>query len=145
MDLTLASTIARDSGYGLVNPHTILQEHIDARFTTEDLPGRLLETHRYILWTNERVEIPPDTIGLIGIRHTYASWGILAPTTIADPGYYGTLTVAVYNCSRSDIWMEPGDRVITMHLVKIQEGSEDLYNGRYQGQKGLQLPKPLRG
>jgi len=97
---------------------------------------------RVLLSTIEEVEIPANHVGLVMLRSTWARLGLIAPATFADPGFYGTLTMEVFNSNKWGITLIPGTALWT--LVIVPAPFEPLYEGRYQGQTaGVTLPKAL--
>jgi dCTP deaminase len=96
-----------------------------------------------LLATEDEVEIPETSEGFIQLRSTWARLGLLSPPTIADPGFHGTLTLEVFNASGSIVLIRPGDSLWSLHLVSASRGTP-LYDGRYQGQTGVTIPKALK-
>jgi len=147
MDLTVANEIAigiRTSGTTPIDPYGS-EEDINRllKVVTED--SFVLPSHRRVLLcTREVVSIPLDAYGRIELRSTWARMGLLAPPTSADPGFHGNLTMEVFNASERPIIIRAGDVMWSLILSPIYPGTTvPPYNGRYQGQEGLTLPKPL--
>lgn len=143
MDLVIGKYILRESSHSsiaIIDPYN--QGSIDQMFQhPTPLPDILYPKERILAYTAKEVVIPHSYVGLIGLRSTWARLGLAAPTTFADPGFHGTLTMEIYNSSRYAIKLRPGDAIWAMILVCAPY--EPLYRGRYQGQQGLQLPKAL--
>jgi dCTP deaminase len=122
-----------------VDPYN--QDNIDAMFTEPyDLPRSVPPQTRALLNTWEEIKIPLGKLGLIGLRSTWARLGFSSPLTIADPGFQGSLTIELNNTSLHRLRIRPGERIWSMTLVA---SDEPAYNGRYQRQRGIQLPKAL--
>lgn len=116
---------------------------IEDVFTRMLLPQAIPAKARAILSTVEEVEIAPDTLGLIQVRSTWARLGFSSPPTVADPGFRGTLVLELFNTASYAIFVRPNDAIWSLLKVPLVPGTEPLYEGRYQGQQGLQIPKPL--
>ena len=150
MDLTVDGEIWTE------NPSMITQfidpyrtEHINELFSLTpfkfEVGTHLWPKTFYLLCTRETIEIPEDKVGLICLRSTWARLGLLAPPTIADAGFRGTLTMEVYNSlTFGRIRIRKGDAM--WHLLMLpRDASEALYEGRYQNQgPGVTLPKAFR-
>ena len=146
MDLHVYDEIVRDN---IANPGETLdafdQFSINRAF---DPPTFLSQSNiissleRVLLSTIEEVEIPAKHVGLVMLRSTWARLGLTAPATFADPGFYGTLTMEIFNSNKWGITIQPGTALWT--LVLVPAPFEPLYEGRYQGQTaGVTLPKAL--
>lgn len=148
MDLHVDDWIVFDNDTRSVPPYSSIlvdpydQETMDQMFTVRfKLPHYMPPEMRALLSTREPVDIPADTVGLICLRSTWARLGFMSPPTMADPGFKGQLTMKLLNTSNHKIEIKPGDAVWTMHLMLIVPDSEPMYRGRYQQQRGLQLPR----
>lgn len=120
------------------------QDDIDSMFSKlMELPLYIPPKARVLMSTWEEVDIPPDVVGLIALRSTWARLGFVSPPTLADPGYRGKLTMELVNLSNHEILVSIGDAIWSMVRLQLVPGSEPMYKGRYQGQVGLQLPKAL--
>lgn len=125
-----------------IDPHE--QRSIDASFTHMlRLPVVLPPFRRALLSTSDRVHIPHGFVGLLGIRSTWARLGLVSPLTIADPGFYGNLTLEVFNSNQMGILIRTFDVIWNMTLVPAPDEPE--YRGRYQAQTGVTYPKALSG
>ncbi|MDP2954112.1 MAG: dCTP deaminase [Chloroflexota bacterium] len=147
MDLTIAPKVVfekypRVDHSGHIDPTD--QGSIDSMFWEPiALPMVIPAGRRILASTVETVEVPRGAVGLICLRSTWARLGLIAPPTVADPGFHGTLTMEVFNGSRFDIKIEQGMKVWSISYLTLAV-DEPLYQGRYQGQTGLQLPKALK-
>ena len=140
MDLTVGSKIALDSGvWDTIDPHN--PQSLTVRYQWEELPFAIPPLRRALFVSNEIVDIPPKFAGIICLRSTWARLGLIAPPTIADPGFVGTLTMEIFNANLSPILIRPDDSV--WHMLIVPAPNEELYSGKYQGQIELTLPKAL--
>jgi len=96
-----------------------------------------------LLTTLEYIKLPLNIAGLCNLRSTLARWGLSIPPTVVDCGFEGNLTIEVVNNSPVAIKLKP--RIRFLHLVLVKTEGEAKYSGTYLGQKGVRLPKSLRG
>ena len=142
MDLVASPQIWTEAGaFHLVNPHD--QDSINRIFREKPstLPYALKSGERVLMSTIAIVSVPMEHIGIIGLRSTWARLGLVAPTTFARPGFTGTLTMEVFNASKHHILISIGDVIWEYNEVPVI--NEAPYNGVYQNQSGITLPKAL--
>ena len=94
---------------------------------------------RYLVCTIERINMPKDLIGLVGLRSSYSRLGLQMPLGFIDPGFVGQLTMEISG-GTFPVLLHSGDRVFHVIFAALKEASETAYNGRYQNQKGVTLP-----
>ncbi|BCS90904.1 MAG: deoxycytidine triphosphate deaminase [Candidatus Micrarchaeota archaeon] len=94
-----------------------------------------------LLSTIERIEMPDDVAALVELRSTWARHGLSMPPTVIDAGFKGTVTLEVVNNAPYAIKLLPGSRFAHIIFIKASNRVIKTYNGRYQDQKGVQLPK----
>jgi deoxycytidine triphosphate deaminase len=142
MDLHITSLLVRENGQTMVDPtnQTVINSSFDLQ---ELLPGIIKPQERVLLSTEETVELRERTCGLIFLRSTWARLGFMSPTTIVDPGFKGTLTMSLFNCSSHSIILRPRESIWSLVILPVLDESLLLYSGRYQGQMELQLPKEV--
>ncbi len=92
--------------------------------------------------TREYLEIPPDVVGLVNLRSTYARKGLVIPPTVVDAGYKGRLTLAIRGAPYP-LRVAFGERIWHLVLVESHKASRP-YSGKYQGSLGL-VAAPKRG
>ncbi|MEZ0319958.1 MAG: dCTP deaminase [Pyrobaculum sp.] len=96
-----------------------------------------------LLTTEEYVKMPDDVVGLANLRSTIARYGLTAPPTVVDAGFEGNITIEIVNNSPNTIVLKKGTRFL--HLVLVKAEGRALYQGVYQGQRGVRPPKGLKG
>ena len=106
------------------------------------LPVCIPPQRRLLLGSLEVITIPDLVFGLVTLRSTWARFGLISPPTVADPGFSGQLTFELFNSSSWPILLRPTDKLFKLILVPTI-GGEPVYNGRYQGQRGVQPSKAL--
>lgn len=146
MDLAISSTIAVNIKFKGPLAHVPVDPYdqylIDQQYQTVELPFGLAAGESALLSTVESIEVPAQHIGEIGVRSTWARLGLISPLTKADPGFRGQLTLEVFNAGANAILLQPDDKILNIHYVYAP--NEPMYNGRYQDQVGLQLPRALK-
>jgi dCTP deaminase len=93
--------------------------------------------------TIETVRMPPDVLGIVVGKSTYARCGILVNTTPIEPGWEGVITLEISNLSRFGVTLYPGEGIAQLVLFKL--GAKPLRHygqrgGAYQGQTTVTLP-----
>jgi dCTP deaminase len=86
--------------------------------------------------------MPIHKLGLAQLRSSWAMLGLIIPPTIIDPGFYGHLTIEVFNSAPMPIILRPGDVVFSIAIVNAED--VPIYNGKYQGQIGIRKPVALK-
>ncbi|MHC1610637.1 MAG: dCTP deaminase [Candidatus Methanospirareceae archaeon] len=88
-----------------------------------------------ILTTHERIELPKNIAGHIGLRSHYARKGvILLSGPQIDPGFKGLLTVAVYNVGPRDVVIPFLEKFCTTEYYALNIDALKPYKGEYQNQ-----------
>lgn len=91
-----------------------------------------------LLTTDEEVGIPLDAIGLISVRFSYKSKGLINVSGFhVDPGFRGRLKFSVYNAGSQSVAVQRGDQAFMLWLVTLDCKSDDVYSGEHQGQDGI--------
>jgi len=95
-----------------------------------------------LVTTLEYVKFPDDVMGLCGVRSTFARLGIFVPLTAVDCGFEGQLTIELINTTNKFIIVKPGTRFL--HVILLKTIGKAEYKGKYQGQRGVTVPKPIK-
>lgn len=99
---------------------------------------------RFVLGTEEFLEMPVDAVGSLWIRSSYARRGVLASFGKVDAGFHGNLTVGCFNASHEAIEIPVGDRFCQIVMEDLKTPPQAAYaekSGNYQGQTGVTLAK----
>lgn len=90
--------------------------------------------------TIETFVMPPDVLGEAKGKSTWARCGIDLNTTIIEPGWRGTLTLEISNCSRRRIVLTAG---LGICQIVFTRGAmpESAYSGKYNGQTSVTPPR----
>ena len=102
---------------------------------------------RVLLHTEGYVQFPSNVAGLVELRSTYARLGLSLPPTVVDSGFKGQITIEVIGSS-FPIMVHPGEKIVHLVLYYLDRRTNYPYQGTYQGQTGVRLPKmfkPLEG
>ena len=103
--------------------------------------GFVIGRNEHVLATTmETVCLPDDLVGLVNLRSTFARLGLTLPPTIVDAGFCGQVTIEIVG-SEFPVRVYPGQRFLHLVLVKTTSPVARPYRGRYQGQRGVQLPR----
>ncbi|MEM4033160.1 MAG: dCTP deaminase, partial [Sulfolobales archaeon] len=94
---------------------------------------------RYLLHTLEYVSLPPELMGFVELRSTFARLGLMIPPTIIDGGFEGQITIEVLSTS-FPIKLRTGIRFLHVVFSKLTTPVNKPYRGKYQFQKGVKLP-----
>lgn len=99
---------------------------------------------RFVIGTEEFLEMPEEAVGSLWIRSSYARRGVLASFGKVDAGFHGNLTVGCFNASHEPIEVPVGDRFCQIVLEDLKSPPQAAYadkSGNYQGQTGVTLSK----
>jgi len=110
----------------------------------DDKPYFIIQPHSLnLLSTQEYVKFPDDLIGFCALRSSVARHGFIAPITIVDAGFEGTLTIEVFYAGTRPFKLYVGDRFLHLIVEKTASPVRHPYVGIYKGQKGVRTPKCL--
>ena len=94
--------------------------------------------------TVERFKIPDDILVICLGKSTYARCGIIVNVTPLEPGWEGYVTLEFSNTTPLPAKIYANEGVAQFVFIKGNEDPAVSYadrNGKYQGQKGVTLPK----
>ena len=108
---------------------------------------KLEENESFIIYPNEHIllhtieyiKMPRDLMAFINLRSSFARIGLILPPTIVDANFEGQLTVELIG-SNFPIKLYKDMRFLHLVFGKLMNMAEKPYKGRYQGQKGVQIP-----
>jgi dCTP deaminase len=97
----------------------------------------VLGPHKFVLArTVETVELSRSESGLIEGRSSIGRSGLFIHNAgWVDPGFFGTITLELYNANDYAIELVAGTRICQLVLIETV-GCDQLYQGKYQGQVG---------
>ncbi len=95
---------------------------------------------RVLLTTLEYLKLPEDIMAFVELRSSFARTGLTMPPTIIDAGFEGNVTLEIHGSS-FPIKIYRGQRFAHVIFARTLSPVERPYRGRYQGQRGVTLPK----
>lgn len=103
-----------------------------------EAPAVIIGPGEFMLATTaEAVTIPDDVAGFITGRSSVGRSGLFTENAgFIDPGFYGQLTLELYNASPNPILLESGTRVAQLIFMQTDKPVRSPYNGKYNGQEG---------
>jgi dCTP deaminase len=128
-----------------------LNKVFDTRNVTEKQVSEfyeVLKSDEFVIYPNERVllttleyvKLPNDIMGFVELRSSFARLGLTIPPTIIDAGFEGNVTLEVHG-STFPIKLYKGQRFAHVIFSKTLNPVLRPYQGKYQGQRGVTLPK----
>ncbi|BCU70391.1 dCTP deaminase [Stygiolobus caldivivus] len=93
-----------------------------------------------LLTTEEYIRLPNDVMSFVNLRSSFARLGLFIPPTIVDAGFEGQITIEVVGSS-FPVKLKRGTRFLHLIFAKTLTPVENPYQGKYQGQKGVTVPK----
>ena len=94
---------------------------------------------KVLVSTLESIEMPGDIAGFIELRSTFARLGLSIPPTIIDAGFRGQITLEIHG-GAFPVILRKGVRFAHVVFMRV-EGKPKPYSGKYQGQRGVTLPR----
>lgn len=103
------------------------------------LPGG----HFLLAESLETFVMPPDVIGTVLGKSTYARCGLIVNVTPLEPGWEGILTLELHNATHHNILLYPGEGIaqIIFHRGEKPHITYADRDGKYQSQEGVTLPR----
>ncbi len=141
VDLRFSEEIAR-----MQTTSRVLDMHEDFKaedfYKIEQGKSFVIHPHENVLaCTLEYLEMPQDLMGFVELRSTFARLGLTLPPTIIDANFKGQLTLEVVG-GNFPVQIHAGDRFGHVIFAKLTSVVEKPYAGKYQGQRGVTLPRP---
>ncbi len=97
---------------------------------------------KVLLTTLEYIKLPTDVMAFVELRSSFARLGLSLPPTIIDAGFEGNVTLEVEG-SAFPLKLYRGQRFAHVIFARTLNPVEKPYSGKYQGQRGVTLPKLL--
>jgi len=120
------------------------QKILKSRAAEEGTPIINLETEKILqigtaefveILTLEKVNMPNDLCGRMGIRSYYTRKGLVSFVgPQIDPGFKGNLIISLFNTGPRPVVLKYGEPFCTVEFSKLNIPSEKAYSGEYQGQ-----------
>lgn len=139
IDLRLGGEVAR-----MINPGEALDTRngdVSKYYKIEKGESFIIKPFEHVLATTlEYIKLPIDLMAFVELRSTFARLGLFIPPTIIDANFEGQLTIELVG-GHFPVKLYKGTRFIHVIFAKLTSPVEKPYMGRYQGQRGVTLPK----
>jgi len=105
----------------------------------ESIAMDTLQHGRFILASAiEEFDMPPDMVGVVHDKSTWARQGVSVFNTVIEPGFKGGLTLEIVFHGNEPIHIPAGAGIAQVLFHKVQEHAQ--YNGKYQNQSSDPVP-----
>lgn len=131
VDLRLGSTfLVPKLSTGIIS----MADPIDYESTKGD--EFIIPAHGFVLATTaERVGLPSDLTAFVEGRSSVGRLGLFIQNAgWVDPGFYGMITLELYNANNLPMRITAGRRICQLVLARAVKPAEKPYSGKYQGQ-----------
>ena len=94
--------------------------------------------------TVEYITMPRNVVGLMTVKSTYARCGIVSPPTVLEPEWEGHVTIEISNTTPLPARIYANEGIAQVIFFEASEACRVSYadrKGKYQGQRGITLPK----
>lgn len=93
--------------------------------------------------TAEYIRMPPDVTGLVCDKSSWARCGLSVQNTVLEPGWHGEVTLELHNQSPRPLLLTAGQGIAQVLFVRGMPCATTYADraGRYQGQRGVTLPR----
>lgn len=98
--------------------------------------GKFLEPGEFLLAaTLERFTMPPDLLGIVHDKSTWARRGLTVQNTVIEPGWRGYLTLELHNHGPDILQLPQGVGIAQVIFHMLDEPAQNPYDGKYQDQE----------
>jgi len=91
--------------------------------------------------TVEVISIPVDVVGVVHDKSTFARLGLAVQNTVLEPGWSGQVTLELTNHGPSTIMLPVHGGIAQVVFHTLTEPSSSPYDGKYNEQRGVVLPR----
>jgi dCTP deaminase len=110
-------------------------------YTTLDAESYFLHPmHGVLAVSSEYLDIPNGVVGFVSNKSSWARWFIHQPFCILEPGWKGKVTLELVNISPYTLPLRAGWGIAQV-IFLTGELAEQVYEGKYQNQQGVTLPR----
>jgi dCTP deaminase len=110
-------------------------------FEVEKADSFVINPNEHVLMvTEEKIKLPNDVMAFANLKSSIARMGLCIPPTVIDAGFEGDITIEIVG-SEFAVRLKRGIRFLHLIFAKTLTPVEEPYAGKYQGQKGVTLPK----
>lgn len=112
-----------------------------ATYTIPDDGAFLLKPlSRCLVSTLELIKMPTDVVGITKPKSTLSRLGLEVASVVIEPNWTGNITLELFNKTDRNIALYPGMPICQI-LFWLGEEPSAVYNGKYQGDKGIVVGK----
>ncbi len=123
-----------------VDPDRLSEIRVDDYYKVFQAEHFVLQPYMKVLVTTmEYIRMPVDVAALVAVRSTFARLGVSIPPTIIDAGFEGEVTIEIHG-GAFPVVLRRGMRFAHVAFYRV-EGEPVPYKGKYQGQRGVTLPR----
>lgn len=130
----------------LGNTFAIVEDtHNNIITMSDEIKYKTITTDKYILMpgqfvlatTMEYFKLPNNITAFVEGRSSLGRMGLFIQNAgWVDPGFEGEITLELFNANRCAIELQVGRRVGQMVFATMTDAPRNVYNGKYQGQRG---------
>ncbi len=97
--------------------------------------------------TIEKFTMPPDVLGVVHDKSSWARQGVFVQNTIIEPGWTGFLTLELtYHANlHGRLYIEAGSPIAQIIFHRLEAPTELPYTGKYQNQQAGPQPAIFEG
>ncbi|MDE1971193.1 MAG: dCTP deaminase [Patescibacteria group bacterium] len=136
------------TSYTLLNPKTSNFDNLFESYEVDRGEPFDIPSHSFALgYSLEYFKIPRDILVICFGKSTYARCGVIVNVTPLEPEWEGNITIEISNTSPHPARIYPGEGICQLIFLQANEVCAKSYadkKGKYQGQKGITLPKVSR-
>lgn len=138
VDLRIGGAVARLKGAG--RPFDPYRDDPSEFISIERGDSFVINPNEHVLLhTEEYIKMPDDLMAFVNLRSSYARIGLIIPPTVVDANFEGELTIELIG-GNFPVILHRGDRFLHLIFARLTSRPEKPYMGKYQGQRGIQLP-----
>ncbi len=122
-------------------PHVTMGMFKEENFLRSKADSVILYPGKFILaHTVEYIDMPEDVSGWVKDKSTNARCGLAVQNTVLEPGWRGQVTLEVTNHGPVPIKLLAGAGIAQIQFIRCVP-CDNPYDGKYQDQKGVVLPR----
>lgn len=97
-------------------------------------------SHFSLASTVEQFDIPDDCLAYVKDKSSWARKGLSVFNTVIEPGWKGFLTLELVYHGNGEMHIPAGSPIAQIVFHKLDEPTEQPYNGKYQNQRAGAVP-----
>lgn len=121
-----------------------MMEDLSTLYSTYTIPEDgvflLKPLSRCLVSTLELITMPTDVVGITKPKSTLSRLGLDVASVVIEPNWTGNITLELFNKTDRNIALYPGMPICQLMFWRGEEPTS-VYNGKYQGDKGIAVGK----